>query len=376
MIISGGVFIYVGSGIGVAILIIFGIILYCKCKHKKLQKDLNPANNFPNSFSNQGLTSDDLNVTSGKYGKPHPLKRNGKSNYIAKPYGDIGEVATSAFVTGHPKRLASITTISSSQSMTQVVQELSRGSSPVSKASTENIANQYSEGRRDSGYVDVNLPSRAELAARRSSELSVGKVQKPVPAKRPLNLCKQIHLKQKRTVQLGAEDNCGYLTPVDQIKHRASSYTHEQEAGEDNQLFRHASTGQAIEYCQSWKKMQKVSNVNPSSHIYGNRVVNSPSIDSLTSNDYKDLEVFQKDVYTKVAVASNNNNNSYLEADNESGYELPPHLQPKRIVSTEDDYANLNVENSSEYQNFDYNFPNINPTAVDKEDVYLEFLPD
>ena len=384
------IYIYIGVGIGAAILVIFGIILFCKCKqkHRFQRKSIsrnefttNYYDNLPNSFSNMTLESDEF-VSAREL-----VKFAFKSKYTPKPYGELGEAATNAFITrGHNKRLSSITTISSSQSissMAQVVQELQRGNSPLSAVPT---SIKRLEERRDTGYVDVNLPSKAELAARRSSELK-DKNQKPVPMKRPFNMLQQIHLKQRRTSQIPSDtDSNDYLTPVVEPKNdRAKSYA-TCEPGNENVFSRHASTGQAFDYCRKVKHTlsQKIANPNSDNKssnntlIYGNTLVYSPSTDSVSSNGYADLEVFQKSEYTETSLICNSTASGYNTVNkgavskDDSDYEIPQDFQLKQ---TEDkDHANLNAK--SGYQNFNYNVPNLNPTAVDKEDEYIEFIPE
>ena len=404
---KGELFIYVGAGIGGLVLIIFGVILYCRCKKKRtFEKSIsrneltaNECSNLPNSFSNLNLEND-VPVSKGPLvkTKPTPLKIPGNSNYVAKPYGEIGEFATSAFITGsnHNKRLASITTISSSQSissMAQVVNELRRGSSPVSPVSPNM---ERSEERRDSGYVDVNIPTKAELAERRSSELKA-KGQKPA-MKKPINMSQQIHLKQRRTSQIPSDtdrnnyfvqrrsrqvppetDNEGYLTPVFKARKHKSGLTEPEELDDENTIYRHATTGQAMEYCRKAKhalskKGKNCDNNEPNESNYGNTIVYSPSNDSLSSSGYTDLEVFQKTEYTEI-----DNSQQLAPADkgfkrDNSDYEIPHNIQPKQGVEGSGDYANLNAKDDIDYQNFDYSIPNLNPTSTDKEDVYVEFL--
>ena len=371
--------------------------MFCKCKKsRRFDKSIsrnelttNEYDNFPNSFSNINLESDEsLSKRPPVKTKPAPIKITKKSNYVAKPYGEIGECATSAFITGsnHNKRLASITTIGSSQSissMSQVVNELRRGSSPVSPVSTM-------EERRDTGYVDVNLPSKAELAARRSSELNT-KVQK-LAMKKPINLSQQIHLKQRRTSQIPSDvdkngyfvprrssqipsetDSDGYLTPVIKPKkHRVKSdLAKPQDPEDENEVFIHATTGQALDYCHKAKYTLSKKKITNSDENDRSTIVYSPSNESLASSGYTDLDVFQKTEYTEI---HNNNQsrpviNKALKQDN-SDYEIPHNIQPKMVGG---DYANLNAKDNIDYQNFDYNIPNLNPTSTDREDVYVEF---
>eukprot|EP00111_Clytia_hemisphaerica_P024915 TCONS_00073415-protein len=389
-----------------------------------------------------------------------------------------------------------------------MAQEIRRGSSPL-----------IGKERRDSGYVDVNIPTKAQLEARRSYEMqprkplpSIAKKpaipmehfkqrrtsnisnrsliltkselkprksselpnKKPAPtvAKKPTNID---HLKQRRTSNVKSSEDesigSGYLTPVISPKQRAKSDAFNNTNESELTLFRHASTGQAIDYCRkaqrvlsqktklevnnnleyntsteyqgsrcpsnyenarrpsNYENSQRLSNYEnagcpsnyenarrpsnyenarrpsnyenarrPSNyedinenvyckkveqpHEYETAVMATSQSDTSISSfhDYIDADVFEKSDYT----LPNQQNNSvpkkslyqlpYQETGNPgSGYETPQELSP---TLQQEHYSNLNAKSESNYQNFDYSIPVLNPTSIDDENIYLEFLPE
>ena len=510
---NANLWLWVGCGIGGIILILFCILacIYCKRSQRSRantknssQRQIveravsNPYANVPNSFSNTTLVSDDIESAAALDPKtePQPLKLKEKISN-SKPYGGIGESAIKPFISiqAHNKRLASITTVSSSSSsssIAQMAQEIRRGSSPT--IGTE---------RRDSGYVDVNIPTKAQLEARRSYEMqprkplpSIAKKptehlkqrrtsnisnrvsiptkpelqyrssselpnKKPAPAVAKKPMLKADHLKQRRTsnVNKSSEDeqvDNGYLTPVLSPKQRAKSDAVDHTNENEMALFRHASTGQAIDYCRKAQRMlstktrfeinnnseyeppnehqglrrpsnyenarrpsnyenaRRPSNYEnarrPSNYENARRpsnyedikenknyesaerpnvneyetavMVTSQSDSSISSfHDYIDADVFEK--RSDYTLPNQHGNKApdksmyelpYQEnVRNNSGYETPQELSP---TIHQEHYSNLNAKSESNYQNFDYSVPVVNPTSIDDENIYLEFLPE
>lgn len=353
-----------GCSIGGVIIVLLFIVIFCLWKRSK-QTNTPPKDNhsglikqyesqpfpqfktkhFSNSFTNE-MESVNEGYQPAPLIKPIPATRPvsvRKVNLAGKPYGEMGQTAASPFIGAgaHANRLCSITSISPTPSMEGI--SIAQYLLDERRASSTTIFSNLSQSRRDSGYVDVNVS----------------------------------HVIKKR---LHSSDiNHKYIgSPSSSVKQTTVHNKHISENFQPSSLpeaFRKGSTTQALENCKKAKetlpkefRMDIIRKKTPRGSQYENVKVGDGSNES--ADDEHD--------YTPVGeIHRSSSDYNVVEQKSQQNYEVPQDVcHYNRQHSIDCHYGNLNVKVGTEYQNFDYHVPVLNPTAVDDENVYFEFTPD
>jgi len=426
LLFAVNLYLIVGCTVGGVIVLLFGILICYYCKKTKqhqqqevinnknetaVQRNVNKNNpkfyqDLSNSLSNASINQTHEPPSSTKVNKTdaQDMKVLARSNYNPRPYGKIGEVATSPFIKAHNNRLPSISPSITSQSSISKGPAVKRIAEIGRINSTSSIIQEHLKERRNSGYVAVNIPTPSEIQARRNSGMKF--TYPPVAAKRPISE----HLKQRQTSNVhsllkkssSTESSCEpYLTHKIAPPDVNIGKTQSELFNSNQEVFRHAiHAGKALDYCGKTKENLSVRKtliqsskssqyLTPVGVPLSDSIPASSSDDNISDHDYTDLVAVEKaDRYVKLSKTVSNkgkheldgystvNEDSIQSSQEDTAYEAPQDVMGASACETSKHYSNLNAKVECDYENFDYNVPIVNPTAVDDEDVYVEFIPE